>query len=189
MYAEDKIPEPFKFNPLKHHLEFMKLFVSGPVTGDTKDNPGSVIRQLKHIGSSIMDVYSGSLTVVDICREVSDFLKTGKIENCKDFTAWAGISVNDYRVATLSDGSGWTLKYHDDVRRYVHIFPARTSPHTFRVKANTLKSAILYYILIGKDYITGNDLNHARALLGLSPVRDPADAEAITEMIEMLRQQ
>jgi hypothetical protein len=79
------------------------------------------------------------------------------------------------------------LKYHNDKNRYVHIFPARNSLHSFRVKANTLKSAILYYILIGKDYITKDDLNRARALLGLSPVKGPAEAEAITEMIEILR--
>jgi hypothetical protein len=56
-----------------------------------------------------------------------------------------------------------------------------------RIKANTLKSAILYYIIIGKDFISRNDLNKARALLRLSPIKDPAEAEAITEMIEMLR--
>ena len=61
------------------------------------------------------------------------------------------------------------------------------SPHTFRVKANTMKSAILYYIIIGKDYITGDDLNRARAFLGLSPVKNSAETKAITNMIDMLR--
>jgi hypothetical protein len=69
----------------------------------------------------------------------------------------------------------------------VHIFPARLSPHTFRIKANTLKSAILYVIMIGKDYISEDDLNKARAMAGLSPVREVGDAEAVTEMIEILR--
>ena len=79
------------------------------------------------------------------------------------------------------------LKYHNDETRYVHVFPTRQSPHTFRVKANTLKSAILYYILIGKDYISRRDLNHSRSLLGLSPVKDTDETKAITEMIEILR--
>ena len=73
-------------------------------------------------------------------------------------------------------------------QRFVHIFPARGSQHTFRVKSNTLKSALLYYILVGKDFITGDDLNKVRPLLGLSPIRDPVDTEAITEMIEILRE-
>jgi hypothetical protein len=79
------------------------------------------------------------------------------------------------------------LKYHDDRTRYVHLFPARTSPHSFRVKANTLKSAIMYNILIGKNYISGKDLNRVREIQGLSPVKDTTDVEAITEMIEILR--
>jgi len=78
-------------------------------------------------------------------------------------------------------------KYHDNESRFVHIFPARSSPHTFRIKANTLKSAILYLVLIGKDYVSEDDLNKARALAGLSPIREVADAEAVTEMIEILR--
>jgi hypothetical protein len=79
------------------------------------------------------------------------------------------------------------VKYHNDDGRFVHMFPARLSPHSFRVKANTLKSAILYYIIIGKDFITREDLNSTRELLGLSPVKNTAEAEAITEMIEILR--
>jgi hypothetical protein len=71
--------------------------------------------------------------------------------------------------------------------RFVHIFPARLSPHTFRVKSNTIKSAILYLILIGKDYVTEEDLNKARALTGLSPVKEVEDTEAVIEMIEVLR--
>jgi hypothetical protein len=71
--------------------------------------------------------------------------------------------------------------------RFVHIFPARNSQHTFRVKANTLKSALIYNIIIGKDLVTGEDLNKVRALLGLSPVKDSIDSEAILEMIEILR--
>lgn len=95
--------------------------------------------------------------------------------------------MKDFRIVSLSDSSQWTLKYHNNEICYVHLFPARSSPHSFRVKSNTLKSALLYYILIGKDFITGDDLNKARALLGLSPVKNTVDTEAITEMIEILR--
>jgi hypothetical protein len=50
-----------------------------------------------------------------------------------------------------------------------------------------LKSAVLYIIIFGKDFISDDDLNAARALAGLSPVKEIADAEAVTEMIEILR--
>ena len=87
----------------------------------------------------------------------------------------------------LSDGSQWTFKYHNNPQRFVHLFPARNSQHTFRVKANTLKSALIYNIIIGKDLVTGDDLNKVRPLLGLSPVKDSIETEAIMEMIEILR--
>jgi len=134
-----------------------------------------------------MDMYTGSLTIVRICREIFTCLETRKLEKPGEFAEWTGKGYNDFRTLALSDTSKWILKYHDDQSRFVHIFPARMSPLTFRVKANTLKSAILYIIYIGKDYITSEDLNRARNLTGLSPVKDPAEAEAITEMIEILR--
>jgi hypothetical protein len=55
------------------------------------------------------------------------------------------------------------------------------------VRGNTLKSAVIYLILIGKDKITGDDLNKVRPMLGLSPVKGEIEAEAIVEMIEIIR--
>jgi hypothetical protein len=144
-------------------------------------------KELKHLGTSVMDVYSGSLSVQNICIEIANFLKSKKVLSRKDFTGWTGTGFDNYQIASLSDSSQWALKYHNHETRFVHLFPARMSPHSFRVKANTLKSAILYNIIIGKDYITGEDLNRSRLLLGLSPVKDPDEAEAVTEMIEIIR--
>jgi len=55
------------------------------------------------------------------------------------------------------------------------------------VKSNTLKSALIYNIIIGKDLVTSDDLNKVRPLFGLSPVKNAIDTEAIVEMIEILR--
>lgn len=183
------IPEPLLFNPLKHYLAFIKDFVSSH-SSDIKD-PGlkELTRELKHLGTCVMDIYTGELSQEIIFREIEEFLKTNKIEQKEIYKEWTGNGFNDFRIISLSDSSQWTLKYHNNETRYVHIFPARSSPHSFRVKANTLKSAILYIILIGKDYVSEDDLNTARALAGLSPVKEVADAEAVTEMIEILRNQ
>jgi hypothetical protein len=183
------IPEPFQFNPLKHHLLYIKLFISNKLAKESNIDIKALVKELKHIGTSVMDVYTGSLSVADITGELAGFLASNKLTNYKAFSEWTGKRLSDFRTATLSDASRWMLKFHNDASSYVHIFPARLSPHSFRVKANTLKSAILYYILIGKDFISADDLNRARALLGLSPVKDPDEAEAITEMIEILRLQ
>jgi hypothetical protein len=188
MIAESQIPEPILFNPLKHHLGFIREFIYQKTEGDQDGNPKSFIKELKHLGTSVMDVYTGSLLINEICDEVMIFLRERELSGRDHYSQWTGKGLKNFRIICLTDGSQWTLKYHDNSQRFVHIFPARFSQHSFRVKSNTLKSAILYYTLIGKDFITGDDLNRVRPLLGLSPIKDPADTEAITEMIEILRE-
>jgi len=187
MITDTGIPEPILFNPLKHHLGFIKRFIYLKTEGTPVADSSNMIKELKHLGSSVMDVYTGSLQINEVSNEVIDFLQEKELLKRESFAGWTGPGMKDFRVISLSDGSQWTLKYHDNSLRFVHIFPARESQHTFRVKSNTLKSALLYCILVGKDFITGDDLNRVRPLLGLSPIRDPLDTEAITEMIEILR--
>jgi hypothetical protein len=187
MEIDYKIPEPFQFNSLKHHLVFIKEFISLRLCEDKTPNIVCLVKELKHIGTSVMDVYSGSLTVKRIIDDINLFLKSNNLKTEEDYSRWTGKSFNDFRIISLSDTSQWMMKYQNKKNRYVHLFPARLSPHSFRVKANTLKSAIMYNIVIGKDYISRKDLNRARDIQGLSPVKDTTDAEAITEMIEILR--
>ena len=134
-----------------------------------------------------MDIYKGPLTIENICSDIEKSLKNDDHLTEHTFHEWIGDDAVSFRIMTLSDDSEWTLKYHTGNYRYVHIFPVRYSQHTFRVKSNTLKSALLYLILIGKDMVTADDLNRIRPLLGLSPVKDIVDSEAIMEMIEILR--
>jgi hypothetical protein len=182
-----QIPEPLMFNPLKHYLPFIRDYIN--IKAEEVKYPGSkiFIKELSHLGTRVMDIYTGTLPAGKIFEEIIGFLELNKMPGRELYMKWVGTSYHNYKIIALSDGSQWTLKYYDDETRYVHIFPARSSLHTFRVKANTLKSAILYLVLIGKDFISENDLNRTRALAGLSPVRDIADVEAITEMIEILR--
>lgn len=187
METDIHIPRPLLFNPLKHYLPFIRNFTVSKAMPINDPRLKELTREIKHIGTCVMDIYKGSLSQEDIFSEVTGFLDTNHLASRNDYMAWTGTGYNDFRIITLSDTSRWTLKYHNSETRYIHIFPARSSPHSFRTKANTLKSAILYLIAIGKDYITDDDLNAARALTGLSPVGDVADAEAVTEMIVMLR--
>jgi DNA-binding ferritin-like protein (Dps family) len=182
-----KIPEPILFNPLKHYLPFIKDFVGNRTFSINDPHLQELTRELKHIGTCVMDIYTGNLSQEDIFKEILDFLEINHLDEKDFYKSWTGTGFDDFRTVTLSDTSQWTLKYHNHETRYVHIFPARSSPHSFRVKANTLKSAILYIIIFGKDYVSDDDLNAARALMGLSPVKEVADAEAVTEMIEILR--
>ncbi|MGD0582380.1 MAG: hypothetical protein ABR974_05475 [Bacteroidales bacterium] len=187
MLPANRIPVPVLFNPLKHHLGFIREFIEINSGANSLSDNHAIVKELKHIGGSVMDVYSGDLTYDVIGGELLNFIKTNKLTKLPDFHEWAGKDANDFRTILLSDGSNWVLKYYDNEHRFVHSFPARFSPFSFRIKANTLKSAILYQIFIGKDFITEEDLNTSRALAGLSPVRDVFDTEAVSEMIEMLR--
>jgi len=187
MITDYQIPEPILFNPLKHHLGFIRDFISMKTESERDSSGKDLIRELKHLGTSVMDVYSGSLSISKICKEVIEFLFEKKLLEKQLFSLWAGLKIHDFRLIPLSDGSEWTLKYHNNSLRFVHIFPARGSQYSFRIKSNTLKSALLYNIIVGKDYVTGDDLNKVRPMLGLSPVKDSIDPEAIVEMIEILR--
>ncbi len=186
MNTDYQIPEPFLFNPLKHHLGFIKEFINFNID-KTGADLSSVTRDLKHLGTSVMDIYAGSVSIRNICQEAEEFLQSSELLKRKAYEAWIGTKKDDYRLIKLSDGSQWTLKFHNNPERFVHIFPARNSQHSFRVKSNTLKSALIYLIIIGKDFVTGEDLNNVRPLLNLSPVRNATDTEAILEMIEILR--
>lgn len=186
MITDYQIAEPVLFNPLKHHLGFIKEYLESKI-----DTPGNdenrLLKELKHIGSSVTDVYTGTITVKGIFHETIQCLVSKNMISFESYKAWIEKNANGYHITELSDGSRWTYKFHNNPVRYVHIFPARNSPHTFRVKANTLKSALIYSIIVGKDLVTASDLNRARTLLSLSPVKYPDDTEAILEMIEILR--
>lgn len=181
------IPEPLIFNPLKHYLSYIKDFVNNRSSTLSPSFSKDLIKELKHTGTSVMDVYTGSLPMTEIFREAVGILSINNLYGKDIFARWAGQKFNEYKIVSFSDTSQWTMKYYENEKRYVHIFPARSSPFTFRVKANTLKSAILYLIISGKDYVTEDDLNRARAMTGLSPVKDVAETEAVTEMIDIIR--
>ncbi len=183
----NNLPFPIKFNPLKHHILYIRDFIEERLRSEKISDLSNLVREIKYTGSSVTDIYNGSLTVQDICNEAVSFLESHDLIDQHAFMNWAGRYYSNFKIITLSDTSLWMLKYNDDTLRYVHLFPARMSPHSSRVKANTLKSAIIYNILIGKDYITRDDLNFARAYIGLSAVKSPEEAEAIIEMIEILR--
>ncbi|HOS71242.1 MAG TPA: hypothetical protein PLZ75_02205 [Bacteroidales bacterium] len=182
-----QVPEPFLFSPLKHYFPYIRAYSEKKAAVERYPGSPEFIRELRQIGSCVMDVYRGELTADRIFSEISNFLISRGISRKEAYAAWTGKSFSSYRKINLADSSEWILKYNDDDTRYVHLFPSRSGPFTFRVKASTLRSALLYQILIGKDYITGEDLNRARFPAGLPPVKSIEDAGAITEMIEMLR--
>ena len=76
MGKEVNIPEPILFSPLKHYLPFIREF-AGNLSLSIND-PGlkELTRELKHIGTCVMDIYKGELSQEKVSGEILDFLKT-----------------------------------------------------------------------------------------------------------------
>lgn len=90
MNSASNIPEPFQFNPLKHHLSFIKDFIARRLSEDKAPDISLLVKELKHVGTSVMDVYNGSLTVIRIIEDVSLFLKSKNLGNEVVFSGWTG---------------------------------------------------------------------------------------------------
>jgi hypothetical protein len=70
-----------------------------------------------------------------------------------------------------ADGSRWALRVGTPADRHVHVHPARYSPHTVRVGANALKTAILAVATAAPDIPDVAAVNAVRRrFLGLPPV-------------------
>ncbi|MCX7987703.1 MAG: hypothetical protein N2662_12270 [Bacteroidales bacterium] len=168
---------PVLFNALKHHWYTIKKFSGSP--------PLQWIDELVVIGHSIIDLYIGKMTVEQITEEVIKELQRINVFEIKAFEEWLKQG-RDFRIIKLSDGSFWTLRRtkHNETQ-YIHIHPGRYSPHTMRVKSETLKTAIAYQCLryygelnnlptslrSASDKEITQYLNYVRQKLQLSPVK------------------
>lgn len=181
------IPYPINFNPLKHHLGCIRNFASS--TGNISENSlkRETIPLLKHIGNSVADIYTGEMSIPDIVSNLDKIILKEKISTRKRFAEWMEETRSGYRKITLSDESGWVIKYLSDKKRYLHIFPGRNIKHTTRSRGNSLKTAILYVILFDKGDIILSDLNAVRKMLSLSPLAGTGSAGSIINCIRLIQ--
>ncbi len=81
----------------------------------------------------------------------------------------------NYYTISIADGSLWILRLGELENTYTHIHPGRYSPHTLRVKAGALKTAIATHVWMqmeGQHILTLQLLNQARKeVLNASPVK------------------
>lgn len=146
-----------------------------------------IVPLLRHIGTSVADIYTGDVKLNDILGELKMLRQEQGLPDRQSYREWIAQSNKGYRKFTLSDSSLWVLKYLDDNHRYFHIFPGRNDEYTFRSRGNSLKTAILYHILYDKGDILLCDLNAVRKMLSLSPVRNTESASGILADIRLLQ--
>ncbi|SEW53576.1 hypothetical protein [Chitinophaga arvensicola] len=144
--------------------------------------------RLLALGGSQMDMYAGQLDVAAIFDEIRTQLKTAGVGTRAAYEAYL-LQGGGYATMALSDTSVWVLRLAADKPDYIHLHPGRYSPHTFRVKASALKTALAYLAASRNGGLKGpllEDLNALRAGLRLSPLRSVSESGHILEIMSLL---
>jgi len=165
--------ENILFNVLKHHRGYIRHQLQVATDGTLPD-------MLKVLGNSQMDVYYGELDLPALFAEV--IKQVDKDES--SYLHWLETH-GGYVEITLSDTSRWVLLHGTEPGKYIHLHPARYSPHSLRVKATVLKTAMAVLANgVSPDLET---LNHIRvSMLQLSPVKNLEQCGHLWKVMEML---
>jgi hypothetical protein len=182
------VPPPVLFNSWKHHAGALRRRIAESARADP-DGLSALAPQLLVIGTELMDLYTGALSPGEIgAGVVSQLCADGRLDPGA-FRNWLDEG-RGYRVLTLpADESAWVLRFGEEGGRYVHVHPGRRTPHTQRVRANVLKTAVLALAAAsGADPFDVALINRVRReFLGLAPVPAVADEGGLREVIEVLR--
>ncbi|MGD1847400.1 MAG: hypothetical protein ACFB10_18580 [Salibacteraceae bacterium] len=166
------IPEPFLLNVWKH-WEPWQLSATRALA-EQENGLASLLQHLKTIGGSLMDVYHGPLSFQECTAELSHVLQSDACWEPDELKLRLQTS-KGYLEYSLSDAAVWVVRWGEIQGRHLHLHPGRYSRHTYRVKAHTLKTALLALYF---HYQEGVPLQHLDQLnqlrtryLDLSPMR------------------
>jgi hypothetical protein len=181
-------PPPINFNCWKHHAGFIKKQIES--VKEMKELEELRVYLLK-IGESQMDLYFGRFSPSDISEQFLSALHRIKIFEFEQYKNWLTKEGKNYQLVELRDNSVWALRLGDDVSRYVHIHPGRYSPHTVRVKATTLKTAIFLLCIeqLGetKSFEMETVNNIRKKYLDEPPLKSFSNASGLRRLIDLLR--
>lgn len=180
------LPQPVLFHPLKHHLGYIREFIQAQA--NAADDFLSA--QFKTIGSSQLDLYLGDLSIHQIAEETILYLQKYQCLEPEPYRLYLTTGGAGYGLTTLSDGSGWVLRWGVVEGRHVHLHPARYSRHTIRVKANLLKAAMAVSLAMKRTGIAEPDLSLVnqvrRQWLGLAPIPAFLTSDTLLRLIYLL---
>ncbi|HEY3388944.1 MAG TPA: hypothetical protein VGK38_05190, partial [Prolixibacteraceae bacterium] len=165
MDGELNIPLPVRFNPFKHHRNY--------ILSKLKTSPrGEIIHLLDQLCNNYIDIYTGAMTPDSICTGIIDILKSNHVFGLNDFTGWVSSKIG-YRQVRLEDQSEWIIRKGDEIERYIHIHPTHAGSFSIRFKGSTLKTIYLLKSGFASSYesITLESVNDMRIQIGLSPVQ------------------
>ena len=178
------INPPLAFNPCKHHLMFLKTQIK-----KWRMQPWhEVEKDLQCIGNNLIDLYYGKLTINKICIQCLDFASQKNISSAIRLAEW--LQPFEYRKTELSDTSLWVIKQGTDAERFLHIHPAKYSPFTLRVRANTLKTVLAVKILTEGTKLPDLHLDFVNQVrtekLGISPIKNLEKGKGIAGLWSVL---
>ena len=182
------IPPPINLNCWKHHAGFIIKQIKS--IRDIRELDELKTYLLK-IGESQMDFYFGKYTPREISEHILHALQQNKIFEYRQYKNWLLEDGKAYQLLKLKDKSVWTHRLNDDLSRYVHIHPGKHSPRTVRVKATTLKTAIL--LLCFKQFGEINSfktetINQIRKeYLNEPPLKSFSSAFGLRRLLDLLR--
>ena len=180
----EKIQVPITFNAHKHHFRFLLQRIEIWKTLEWQQ----VEQELTGIGENLIDLYTGDLTIENIGAECIHFFKNLNINNKTSLTAW--LHPLEYRKIELSDFSQWVIKEGNDTVRFIHIHPAKQSPHTIRVRADTLKTVTTLMIKnVSISAHMNENLEKVNSIrveyLHLSPIKSLQSGKGIQQLWEL----
>jgi len=181
------VAPPFVFNPLKHHLGYIRLFIAEAIS--LKPDDGELQEILSGIGAPMTDIYFGELSVQKILDTTSTILKEQNVFSLSSYREWLE-NEKMYRFLELPDASKWIFLEGRNEERYIHFHPAKYSEFTFRVRGSTLRTVIAVKIK-GADqpenWFNVSFVNKIRSsLLGLSPVKRIVRDRGIGRLMQMI---
>lgn len=184
----DLIALPFTFNPLKHHLGFIRGFIKWVEL--LSHDPG-IFEIINSIGPQVTDIYCGLLSVEGLIGEIKSLLIKQSVYSQPAYDEWLSNSGKNYNFLDLPDGSKWTFRKGEKTRRYIHFHPARTNG-SIRVRGTTLKTAIGLKIFARDNLSLYRDKEFINSVrqnqLQLSPIKSLSNFPAIIKVLDLLNE-
>jgi hypothetical protein len=184
------LPHPVLFNLWKHHAEALRQRIRDAAAGGD-EGLAALPDNLLVVGTELMDLYTGTLPPAEIGHVVLARLQADKRLEREVYGGWVEGNGGYQLVTAAVDASVWVLRYAAEDERYVHVHPGRWTPHTRRVRANVVKTAVMVLAHAG---VHGGDPRDVKRInlvrqkyLGLAPIRELTPDQGLDVLLAELR--
>lgn len=182
----DIVPPPFTFNPLKHHLGYIRNLINTTITEQSEEKFLSLING---IGPQLTDIYLGGYSLPQILQSIKSQLCNLRSFEKETYEIWGDNSGKHYNFLELDDNSKWTFRLGEKEGRYIHFHPARLGC-SVRMRGTTLKTALALKIIAKEKTALYSDTDYINTIrknaLNLSPIKDVKHFTAIRKIMDLI---